>query len=97
MMDCSGSRVICDSCKHLFTEKDKIIDDLKRSLITQENRVKDLESEAKNVEKKFRNVVEGKSYITSKSLHYIDLHFYSTIYSINAMFKPFFCRFRCVV
>ncbi|XP_028397805.1 centromere protein F-like [Dendronephthya gigantea] len=63
-MDGSGSRVldhaICGSCKHLFTEKDKIIDDLKRNLLTQENRVKDLENEAKNVEKRLRNLVQEK-------------------------------------
>lgn len=63
MMDGLSSPVLdqatCDSCKHLFTEKDKIIDDLKRNLQTQENRVLKFENEVENLEEQIANVVAG--------------------------------------
>ena len=50
---------ICDSCKHLVTEKDKIIDDLKRNCLTKENRVQTLENDVMKLEEQIIQITAG--------------------------------------
>ena len=48
--NCVLDRDVCDACEHLFTKKDKIIDDLKRNLQRREDQVQDLENEIKKLQ-----------------------------------------------
>jgi hypothetical protein len=88
MMDGSPSQIldqaICGSCKHLFAEKDKVIDDLKRNLQTHENRVQNLENEVKKFKEQIANVVAGiYLYILHHDILY---HYIYTLYTRNFSF-----------
>lgn len=50
LSSCVLDQDVCDTCKHLFIKKDKIIDDLKRNLQSRENQVEDLEHEVKKLQ-----------------------------------------------
>ena len=50
LSNCVQDQGVCDACKHLFSKKDKIIDDLKRNLQSREDQVEDLENEVKKLQ-----------------------------------------------
>ena len=54
------NQLICESCKISFLEKDRIIDNLKRDLATQERKLLKLEEKALVQKENFASLSEGK-------------------------------------